>query len=69
MSRKIKYDIDDILEVHRLVNKQGLTKNEAMKEAGFSDSSVYYNVLKRIGMKETLGLEEIEPAEPEISFI
>lgn len=54
---KYKYTIDHIKEVQLLVNKKGITKRQAISQVGFSDSSMYYNTLKRLRLEETLGLE------------
>jgi len=52
MSRPPKYTIEDIKKVHHLMNKEALNKRQAIKKAGFSDSSLYYNTLKRLRVKE-----------------
>lgn len=63
MSRKIKYTIEDIKNVHRLINEKGMNKKDAITKSGFSNSSVYYNALKRLNVKEELRIIE------NISFI
>lgn len=48
------YTLADVLTVHRHVNENKLTKNEAMKKGGFRNSSAYYPALKRLGVREEI---------------
>ena len=58
MTRKPKYTIEDIQTVHKGMNEKGLSKREAIKKAGFSDSSVYYHAVKRLNVLEKIVLEQ-----------
>lgn len=72
MSRKIKYGIEDIKKVHNLINNENMTKKEAIKKVGFSNSSVYHNALKRLNVKEEISLiEDVQQKteKQELSFI
>lgn len=64
MGRKAKYNCQHIKQVEVYLN-EGLPKVEAIKKAGFSDTSLYYIALDRYGWKErvTIGKDD------EISFL
>lgn len=49
-----KHTEKDIMTVYYYVNNKGLTKRQAIKKAGFSDSSVFYNTLRRLDIREKI---------------
>ena len=58
MSRKIVYTKSHVKKVHELMNNEKLTKKDAITKAGFSDSSLYYSALLRLGLIEQITLKE-----------
>ncbi len=56
MTRTSKYTIKPIEKVKYYMNVEELTKRQAIKKAGFSDSSIYYTTLKRLRLRENLTL-------------
>tara|TARA_R110000796_G_scaffold250499_1_gene379551 strand:- start:285 stop:476 length:192 start_codon:yes stop_codon:yes gene_type:complete len=54
MGRKVKYTEAHINRVKYFVNKERMTQQEAICAAGFSDSSVFYLTLKRLGLMKEL---------------
>jgi len=53
MGRKAIYTEEHIDKVRSLIN-EGYTKKAAIKEAGFSDSSLFYIALKRLKRVEVI---------------
>ena len=52
MARNRKYTEEYIEKVEFLMNNQGMKKTEAIKKAGFSDTSCFYLALKYYGRRE-----------------
>lgn len=50
----MKYTLAHIEAMENYVNNEGLSKRDAIKKAGFSDSSCYYLTLKRLKIKSVL---------------
>lgn len=74
MPRKYKrtfehsYNESHLLEVQRLMNERNMGFVHATRKAGFSDSSLYYLTLKRLGWKKLTKIEYIMP-DDEVDFL
>ena len=66
MGRRAKYTEKHLKQVETYLN-EGIPKVEAIKKAGFSDSSLYYIALERYGWKErvTIGKDK----DDKVSFL
>ena len=60
MSKTVKYTELHVHNVHELMNNENLNKGETIKKAGFTDSSLYYTTMKRLGIKENIGYRRIK---------
>lgn len=54
MGRSEKYTLEDINNVKELINNHRMNKKQAIKAAGFCDSSSYYLLIKRLKLKEQI---------------
>ena len=59
MGRHIIYTIEHVNQVKKLM-KQKHTRRAAIKKAGFTDPSLFYKTLKRLGLEQTIDFTPVE---------